>query len=54
MPQRVSHFSSRCVVYHISEQGWKHVSAQDNNDLYHEQYGLEAKEKAAKAEKMKE
>jgi 20S proteasome subunit beta 5 len=41
-------------VYHISEQGWRHVSAQDNNDLYHEQYGLEAKEKAAKAEKMKE
>jgi hypothetical protein len=35
-------------VYHISEQGWKHISAQDSNDLYYEQYGLAAREKAEK------
>jgi 20S proteasome subunit beta 5 len=26
-------------VYHISEQGWKHISAEDGNDLYYEKYG---------------
>jgi len=39
-------------VYHISEEGWKHISAQDSNDLYYEQYGPAAREKAEK--EMKE
>jgi 20S proteasome subunit beta 5 len=38
-------------VFHISESGWRHVSAQDNNDLYYEKYSLAARERE---EQMKE
>ncbi len=27
------------LVYHITEKGWKHISAEDSNDLYWERYG---------------
>jgi 20S proteasome subunit beta 5 len=38
-------------VYHISEDGWKFISAEDNNDLYYEKYGRLPREER---ERMKE
>jgi len=35
-------------VYHISENGWKHISARDNNDLYYTKYRPAAQQVAMK------
>jgi len=33
-------------VFHISEEGWKKISSQDNNDLFYQKYGRLPREEA--------